>query len=112
MASQAALFVERGTSLRDMAVLCRKNAIARPIAAALAAKRLPHVVIGGHRFHDRPEIRDVIALMRVLNDPRDVVAVAPAMTRPPANPHPPPPLRPLPPPAHPPPPPPIKPLPP
>jgi DNA helicase-2/ATP-dependent DNA helicase PcrA len=85
IATQAALLVERGTSLRDIAVLCRTNAIARPIAGALAAKRLPHVVIGGHGFHDRPEIRDVIALMRVLNDPTDVVAIARAMTRPPAN---------------------------
>ena len=85
IATQAALLVERGTSLRDIAVLCRTNAIARPIAAALAAKRLPHVVIGGHGFHDRPEIRDVIALMRVLNDPTDVIAIARAMTRPPAN---------------------------
>ncbi|HEY8863360.1 MAG TPA: ATP-dependent DNA helicase [Candidatus Dormibacteraeota bacterium] len=85
IATRAAELVESGTSLREIAVLCRTNAIARPIAAALAAKRLPHVVIGGHGFHDRPEIRDVIALMRVLNDPGDVVAVARAMTRPPAN---------------------------
>ena len=85
IATQAAALVERGTSLREIAVLCRTNAIARPIAAALAARRLPHVVIGGHGFHDRPEIRDVIALMRVLRDPGDVVAIARAMTRPPAN---------------------------
>ena len=85
IATQAAALVERGTSLREIAVLCRTNAIARPIAAALAARRLPHVVIGGHGFHDRPEIRDVIALMRVLHDPGDVVAIARAMTRPPAN---------------------------
>jgi len=85
IAAQAATLVERGTSLREIAVLCRTNAIARPIAAALAARRLPHVVIGGRGFHDRPEIRDVIALMRVLRDPADVVAIARAMTRPPAS---------------------------
>jgi DNA helicase-2/ATP-dependent DNA helicase PcrA len=85
IAAQAASLVERGTSLREIAVLCRTNAIARPIAAALSARRLPHVVIGGRGFHDRPEIRDVIALMRVLRDPSDVVAIARAMTRPPAN---------------------------
>jgi DNA helicase-2/ATP-dependent DNA helicase PcrA len=85
IAAQAATLVERGTSRREIAVLCRTNAIARPIAEALAARGLPHVVIGGHGFHDRPEIRDVIALMRVLRDPGDVVAIARAMTRPPAN---------------------------
>ncbi|GAC1506303.1 MAG: hypothetical protein NVS1B3_05770 [Candidatus Dormibacteraceae bacterium] len=85
IATQAAELVESGTHLRDIAVLCRTNAIARPIASALAARGLPHVVIGGHGFHDRPEIRDVIALMRVLNDTSDVVAIARAMTRPPSN---------------------------
>ncbi|GAC1512320.1 MAG: hypothetical protein NVS1B3_15980 [Candidatus Dormibacteraceae bacterium] len=85
IAARAASLVEGGTSLREIAVLCRTNAIARPIATALATRGLPHVVIGGHGFHDRPEIRDVIALMRVLCDPSDVVAIARVMTRPPAN---------------------------
>ncbi len=85
IAAHAAVLVERGTPLREIAVLCRTNAIARPVAAALAGQGLPHVVIGGHGFHDRPEIRDVIALLRVLRDTSDVVAVARAMTRPPAG---------------------------
>src|SRR6185312_372515 len=54
----------------------------RPIAEALAARGLPHVVIGGHGFHDRAEIRDVIALLRVLRDPADVIALARVLTRP------------------------------
>jgi DNA helicase-2/ATP-dependent DNA helicase PcrA len=85
IAEHAAALVKRGTSLSEIAVLCRTNAIARPIASALAAQGLPHVVIGGHGFHDRPEVRDVIALMRVLRDTSDVVAIARAMTRPPAS---------------------------
>jgi DNA helicase II / ATP-dependent DNA helicase PcrA len=85
IALHAAGLVERGTSLGEIAVLCRTNAIARPIAAALAARGLPHVVIGGRGFHDRAEIRDLIALLRVLNDPSDVVAIARAMTRPPSS---------------------------
>jgi len=85
IATQAADLVERGTALREIAVLCRTNAIARPIASALAAQGLPHVVIGGRGFHDRAEIRDVIALLRVLRDPCDVVAIARAITRPPLS---------------------------
>jgi DNA helicase-2/ATP-dependent DNA helicase PcrA len=85
IATHAKEMVAGGTSLREIAVLCRTNAIARPIAAALAAQGLPHVVIGGSGFHDRPEIRDVIALLRVMNDTSDVVAVARAMTRPPSS---------------------------
>jgi DNA helicase II / ATP-dependent DNA helicase PcrA len=85
IATHAAGLVQRGTSLREIAVLCRTNAIARPIASALAAQGLAHIVIGGHGFHDRPEIRDVIALLRVLRDTSDVVAIARAVTRPPSS---------------------------
>jgi DNA helicase-2/ATP-dependent DNA helicase PcrA len=85
IAGEAARLAAGGTPLSGIAVLCRTNAIARPIAAALAASGLPHVVTGGHGFHDRPEIRDVIALLRVLMDPDDVVALARAVTRPPAG---------------------------
>jgi superfamily I DNA/RNA helicase/RecB family exonuclease len=85
IATQAAALIERGTSPCEIAVLCRTNAIARPIASALAARGLPHVVTGGHGFLDRPEIRDVIALLRVLRDRGDVVALARAVTRPPSS---------------------------
>ena len=54
IAAEAERLVADGTPLARIAVLCRTNAIARPIANALAARRLPHVVIGGHGFHDRP----------------------------------------------------------
>jgi DNA helicase-2/ATP-dependent DNA helicase PcrA len=85
IATHAAELVGGGMSPSEIAVLCRTNAIARPIATALAARGVAHVVIGGHGFHDRPEVRDVIALMRVLRDTGDVVAVARAMTRPPSS---------------------------
>lgn len=84
IAREAARLISSGVAAAGIAVLCRTNAIARPIAAALAAHGLPHVVIGGHGFFDRPEVKDVIALLRVLRDPNDVVAVARSVTRPPA----------------------------
>jgi DNA helicase-2/ATP-dependent DNA helicase PcrA len=85
IALEAARLVEGGMALRHIAILCRTNAIARPVAAALAAHRLPHMVIGGHGFLDQPEVKDAIALLRVLRDPGDVVALARALTRPPAD---------------------------
>jgi DNA helicase II / ATP-dependent DNA helicase PcrA len=85
IAAEAERLVDAGIPLAKIAVLCRTNAIARPIAGALAARRLPHVVIGGHGFLDRPEVKDVIALLRVLRDPTDVVALARALTRPPSG---------------------------
>jgi DNA helicase II / ATP-dependent DNA helicase PcrA len=85
IAAEAERLAVGGMPLRNIAVLCRTNAIARPIANALAERRLPHVVIGGHGFHDRPEVRDLIALLRAVRDPSDVVALARVLTRPPCG---------------------------
>jgi DNA helicase-2/ATP-dependent DNA helicase PcrA len=85
IAGEAEALVARGTSPGAIAVLCRTHAITRPIASALAKRGLPYTVIGGHGFHDRPEIRDVVALLRILRDPSDVIALARMVTRPPAN---------------------------
>jgi DNA helicase II / ATP-dependent DNA helicase PcrA len=85
IAAEAERLTATGVAMSSIAVLCRTNAIARPIANALAARRLPHVVIGGRGFHDRPEVKDLVALLRVLRDPTDVVALARALTRPPAG---------------------------
>jgi DNA helicase II / ATP-dependent DNA helicase PcrA len=85
IADEASRLIGAGMAPTAIAVLCRTNAIARPIADALAAHGLPHVVIGGHGFNDRPEIKDVIAQLRVLRDPNDIVALARAVTRPPAS---------------------------
>ena len=73
---QAERLIEGGTPPSGIAVLCRTNAIARPIAMALDAKGLPHIVIGGHGFYDRPEIKDLIAMLRVVRDRTDLVALA------------------------------------
>jgi DNA helicase II / ATP-dependent DNA helicase PcrA len=85
IAAEAESLAAAGMPLSRIAVLCRTNAIARPVAKALAARRLPHVVIGGHGFFDRPESKDVIALLRVLRDPTDQVALARVLTRPPCD---------------------------
>jgi ATP-dependent DNA helicase UvrD/PcrA len=76
IAGEAARLAGSGVPLTEIAVLCRTNAIARPVADAMAAEGVPHVVIGGHGFHDRPEVKDVIAMMRVMRDPSDLVALA------------------------------------
>ncbi|HLJ21377.1 MAG TPA: ATP-dependent DNA helicase, partial [Stellaceae bacterium] len=82
IAEEANRLADGGMRLSAIAVLCRTNAIARPMASALAAIGLPHVVIGGRGFYDRPEVKDVLAMLRVVNDPGDVIALArPAAAR-------------------------------
>lgn len=76
IADEAERVAREGTPLSSIAVLCRTNAIARPVAAALSARGLPHVLVGGRGFYDRPEIKDVIAMLRVVDDPSDAIALA------------------------------------
>jgi DNA helicase-2/ATP-dependent DNA helicase PcrA len=85
IAEEASQLAAGGTRLSAIAVLCRTNAIARPIAVALAARGLPHVVTGGHGFLDRPEVKDLIAMLRVIRDPNDLIAMARIRTRPAAS---------------------------
>jgi DNA helicase-2/ATP-dependent DNA helicase PcrA len=76
IAGEAARLIAAGIAPSAIAVLCRTNAIARPIGAALAEQGVPHMAVGGRGFHDLPEIKDVIAMLRVLRDPSDAVALA------------------------------------
>ncbi|HKW71487.1 MAG TPA: ATP-dependent DNA helicase, partial [Candidatus Dormibacteraeota bacterium] len=76
IASEAQKLIHDGLAPSAIAVLCRTNAIARPVALALASRGLPHVVVGGHGFYDRAEIKDLIAMLRVVRDPTDLVALA------------------------------------
>ena len=76
IARESSALIAAGLHPSAIAVLCRTNAIARPIGAALSAHGVPHMLIGGHGFHDLPEIRDLIAMLRAIRDPGDLVALA------------------------------------
>ncbi|MEB3200500.1 MAG: UvrD-helicase domain-containing protein [Synechococcaceae cyanobacterium] len=59
----------------DMAVLYRTNAQSRAIEEALVRWGLPYLVVGGLRFYDRREIKDVLAYLRLLVNPNDSVSL-------------------------------------
>jgi len=65
--------VEEGRSLREMAVLYRTNAQSRALEDELRNRGIPYRIFGGMRFYDRREIKDVIAYLRVLQNPADLV---------------------------------------
>ncbi len=58
-------------TLNDFAVFYRTNAQSRVIEEALRRDGLPYRVYGGLRFYDRKEIKDVIAYLKILVNPRD-----------------------------------------
>ncbi len=67
--------VDDGRSLRQIAVLYRTNAQSRALEDALRNRGIPYRIFGGLRFYDRKEIKDIIAYLRVLHNPADVVSL-------------------------------------
>lgn len=60
-----------GVSYGDMAILYRTNAQSRVLEEALIKRALPYTMVGGTKFYDRKEIKDVLAYLRVLYNPFD-----------------------------------------
>lgn len=65
--------VADGRKFSDFAILYRMNAQSNSIEQALSRSGIPHRVIGGRRFYDREEIRDMVAYLQVINNPYDDV---------------------------------------
>jgi DNA helicase-2/ATP-dependent DNA helicase PcrA len=57
--------------LKDFAVLYRTNAQSRTLEDALRRNGIPYVIVGGVAFYKRKEIKDVLAYLRVIANPRD-----------------------------------------
>lgn len=63
-----------GITLNNVAVLYRTNAQSRVIEEAFLHNSLPYTLIGGVRFYDRKEIKDILAYLKFLVNPKDSVA--------------------------------------
>lgn len=68
--------VAEGRKYSDFAILYRTNAQSNAIEQYLSRSGIPHRIIGGHRFYDREEIRDMIAYLQVINNPHDDVRLS------------------------------------
>ena len=72
VATEIARLVTRGEArYQDIAVLYRINAQSRPLEEALVRRQIPYQVVGGVRFYERKEVKDALALLRVLVNPHD-----------------------------------------
>ena len=67
---------------RDFAVLYRTNAQSRVMEEAFLTNRIPHVLVGGQRFYDRKEIKDVLAYLRLTFNTRDDISFRRAVNTP------------------------------
>lgn len=65
--------VARGRKMSDHAILYRMNAQSRNLEITLTKSGIPHKIIGGNRFFDRKEIKDIVSYFAVINNPADNV---------------------------------------
>ncbi|WP_373795176.1 DNA helicase PcrA, partial [Jeotgalibaca porci] len=62
---------EKGRKYGDFAILYRTNAQSRVIEDTLVKSNIRYKMVGGHKFYDRKEIKDVMAYLRLISNPAD-----------------------------------------
>ena len=71
IATETAGLVNAGRRYADIAVMYRTNAQSRPIEEALVRHRIPYRLIGGVRFYQRREVKDLVAYLRLIQNTND-----------------------------------------
>lgn len=63
--------VDGGKRLKDFAVLYRTNVQSRVVEEAMLKRNIPYVIVGGFRFYDRKEVKDILAYLKLIYNPSD-----------------------------------------
>ena len=66
---------EQNRTYKDFAVLYRANAQARPLEDALNRSQIPYNIYGGTKFYERKEIKDLVAYLRIIQNPQDDISL-------------------------------------
>jgi DNA helicase-2/ATP-dependent DNA helicase PcrA len=82
VAVEIARLVEEGFNGSEIAVFYRTNAQSRVLEDVLVRQAIQYQVVGGPRFYERAEIKDVIAYLQVLDNPYDAVSLMRIANRP------------------------------
>jgi DNA helicase II / ATP-dependent DNA helicase PcrA len=82
VAAEIAMLVEEGYSSSEVAVFYRTNAQSRVLEDVLVRQGIAYQVIGGPRFYERAEIKDVIAYLQAIDNPYDAVSLQRIANRP------------------------------
>jgi DNA helicase-2/ATP-dependent DNA helicase PcrA len=82
VAASVAGLVEEGWSADEVAVFYRTNAQSRVLEDVLVRQGIAYQVIGGPRFYERAEVKDVIAYLQVIDNPYDGVSLQRIANRP------------------------------
>ncbi len=82
VAAEIAALVEEDYSGREVAVVYRTNAQSRVLEDVLVRQAIPYQVIGGPRFYERAEVKDLIAYLQAIDNPYDAVSLQRIANRP------------------------------
>jgi DNA helicase-2/ATP-dependent DNA helicase PcrA len=82
IAASIAELIDRGYSGAEIAVFYRTNAQSRVLEDVLVRQEVPYRVIGGPRFYERAEIKDLVAYLQVVENPLDEVSLLRICNRP------------------------------
>jgi len=66
---------QENRSYRDFAIFYRTNAQSRVIEEALIKEKIPYRIFGGLKFYDRKEIKDMLAYLKLISNPSDIVSL-------------------------------------
>ncbi|MEG0774464.1 DNA helicase PcrA [Clostridium sp.] len=79
------LIKEDGRSLKDFAILYRMNSQSRMFEEAFRRNEIPYKIVGGLKFYDRKEIKDIMAYLKFINNPVDDVSLRRIVNEPKRN---------------------------
>jgi DNA helicase-2/ATP-dependent DNA helicase PcrA len=60
-----------GKTMKDFAILYRTNVQSRVLEESLLRRNIPYIIVGGFRFYDRKEIKDMISYLKAIYNPAD-----------------------------------------
>lgn len=75
IAQEIDALADKGVDYSDIAIMYRTNNSSRAVEDVFMRSGIPYKVVGGTRFYERKEIRDVIAYLRLLDNPEDTVSL-------------------------------------
>src|SRR3989344_2023231 len=73
--AQIVTYIRQGHGLNSFTVLYRTHAQSRSMEEALISHGLPYQIVGGLKFYDRREIKDIMAYLKLIHNPADILSL-------------------------------------